>query len=134
MHQGRLKTWVFVLAFAALDPFNSYPIVAQELPCLPYPLCYRSRHFKTCGGATVKPLLTMRVTDISSDRCAQQLVKLKPENAAAHHLPEEIEIEFNVSCLRFAGKVGDTIQMALEEEHSLGTRRYSMACNPDIFE
>jgi hypothetical protein len=78
--------------------------------------------------------MTMRVTDVSSDRCAQQLVKLKPENAAAHNLPEEIEIEFNVSCLSFAGKVGDTIQMALKEDHGLSTRRYGMACNPDIFE
>ena len=50
----------------------------------------------------------------------------------AYNLPEEIEMEFDRFCGAFDGKVGDTIQMALKEELSLSTRRYSIGCNPRV--
>jgi hypothetical protein len=119
----RSKKWVLVLALcAAFEPLKSSRSFAQEPPC-PFIECRASWSFKTCSKATEgKPLLTMRVTDVSRGRCSQLIVKLRPENAAAHNLPEEIEMEFDKSCGAFDGKVGDTTQIALKEEHSLSTR------------
>jgi hypothetical protein len=72
----------------------------------------------------------MRVANVSRDLRSRQVVRLKPENASAHDLPEEIELEFDGKCLVFNGKVGDTIKIALKEEHSLRIRRYNLGCNP----
>src|SRR5262245_59221544 len=120
-HRKRLKKWMLVLALcAAFEPLKSCRALAQEPPC-PRPLeCRASWSFKTCSKAMEgEPLLTMRITDVSQGACSrQQTVKLRPENAAAHNLPEEIEMEFDRECGVFGGKVGDTIQMALKEEHS----------------
>jgi hypothetical protein len=118
----------------SIAPLKSYRTFAEEPSCSVYAECARSRHFKTCEEATGgKALLTMRVIDVSRGRCLQSIVKFKPENAAAHNLPEEIEMELgDGSCLIFDGKVGDTVQMALREEPSVSIRRYSMACKPAV--
>jgi hypothetical protein len=71
-HRKRLKKWVLVLALcAAFEPLKSYRVLAQEPPC-PRPLeCRVSWSFKTCSKATEgKPLLTMRVIDVSRGRCS----------------------------------------------------------------
>jgi hypothetical protein len=129
------NVWLLIFAFcAAFAPSKPYRAFAEEPPCAAYPECVRSRHFKTCEEATEgKPLLTMRITDVSRGRCLQSIVKFKPEDAAAHNLPEEIEMELgDGSCLIFNGKVGDTVQLALREELSVSTHRYSMACKPAV--
>ena len=129
-----LKWWVLVFALsAAFALVKSNRAFAAEPSCqLPIP-CVARFTFNTCTRPPRgKPLLTMRVTDVSRVACSQQIVKLKPENAAAYNLPEEIEMEFDGYCLSFDGKIGDTIPMALREEHSVSTRRYSMACSPAL--
>jgi hypothetical protein len=54
---------------------------------------------------------------------------VKPENASADNLPEEIEMEFG-RCVSFAGKVGESIQMAVRDELNKITGRYVSACSP----
>lgn len=128
-----LKKWVLVFVLcAAFEPLKFHLTYAQPL-CPRPPECRALFNFHTCTKATEgRPLLTMRVIDVSRGACFQQAVTLRPENAAAHNLPADIEMEFDGVCLLFDGKVGDTIQMALKEEHSLSTRRYSIGCNPRL--
>jgi hypothetical protein len=131
-HRERPKKWLLIFALcAAFTPLKSYSVYAQQPPCPRRPECRALRNFNTCTEATEgNPLLIMRVTDVSRGACFHQIVKLKPDNAAAHNLPEEIEMEFNGICLVFDGKVNSIIQMALREEHSLNTRKYSIGCIP----
>jgi hypothetical protein len=123
-----LKRLALVVALSVpFEQFGSPRAIAQELPCM---TCRAMHPFRTCkksfGG---KPLLNMRVSGMSSDRCGYQTLKLNPENAAANNLPEEIEMAFG-PCDFFGGKVGDTIQMALREEAHPTTRVYTSACDP----
>jgi hypothetical protein len=124
------KPVLFFALCLAFAPLKSHRAIAQEPPC-PFIECRASWWFTSCVKATEgKPILTMRVADVSRGLCSRQVVRLRPENATAHDLPEEIEMEFDGRCLVFDGKVGDTIQIALKEQHSLRIRRYNIGCNP----
>jgi hypothetical protein len=123
-----LKMWALAIALSAtLGRFQASRAIAQELLCEE---CRALHPFKTCkksvGG---KQLLNMSVSGISSDRCGHQTLKLKPENASANNLPEEIEMPFG-PCVFFGGKIGDTIQMALSQEARPDKRAYTSACDP----
>jgi hypothetical protein len=118
-----------VVLCVILDLVISNHAFAQEPACQEE--CRALHQFKTCKKAIDgEKLLTMRVADVSrGPGCTLQILKLKPENALVNNLPEEIEMGFG-PCVTFAGKVGDTIQMALKEKPSLTTRLYRSACNP----
>jgi hypothetical protein len=92
--------------------------------------CRATAWLRTCKVAMDgKKLLTMRVTDVRPGSECSQIVKLKPENASANNLHDDIEMEFG-PCVWLAAKVGDTIQMAVRDELNKITGRYVSACNP----
>lgn len=118
----------FALALALVATFAALQlsrVSAQELPC---PDCRARTRFKTCDRPLDgKKSIPMRVAAVSQGRCSQT-IKLAAENAAANNLPDEIEIDLG-PCITFAGTVGDAIQVALRESHSLSTRQYHLSCN-----
>jgi hypothetical protein len=118
--------FIAAVAFAAMIA-QPLAALAQEKPCPDF-ACRAIYPFKTCDrpfdGAKT---LTARVIAVSRDRCSGEFLSMEVENPMANNLPPVIEIDLG-HCTDYAGKVGDTIQIAMRQPHSPDVRRYNLTC------
>lgn len=79
---------------------------------------------KPLNGAT---LFSGRVVALAYE-CQHMTVSLRVDDAPANDLPVDMEIEVG-PCVRFYGKLGESIRVAVAEPHSFDRRRYKLSCD-----
>ena len=121
----RARSLTFILALAAVvQPFTAS---AQDKSCLQVD-CRALGSFRTCDrprdGARI---FSARVLTVSKE-CSNNILTVQVEDGKGSNLPTVVEIDLG-PCVSFGGKVGEVIQIALDEPHSPDVRQYRrLAC------
>jgi hypothetical protein len=113
------------LLAALLSAASALPAAAQ--PAAQCPECRAVLQFRNCDKPLDgKTVFKATITSVTQANCSQVL-SLDVPRAAELGLPPVVQVSVGF-CAFWAGAIGDAIDVALREPHSLEKSSYTLAC------